>query len=81
MTAARAALVALVLVCGIAATARAQFHGQGGGPDTSQYRAWIEEMKSSQRGPFGGIGWFCNDGTVRGPRAGCSGHEIGRAHV
>jgi hypothetical protein len=77
---ARASLVALAFVCGIAATARAQFHGQGGAPDTSQYRAWIEEMKGSQRGPFGGIGWFCNDGTVRGPRAGCSGHGDGIQH-
>lgn len=69
-----------MLVGCFAATAHAQFHGQGSGPDTSQYRAWIEEMKGSQRGPFNGIGWFCNDGTVRGPRAGCSGHGDGIQH-
>lgn len=80
MSAARAAFLAFSIVCGIAATAHAQFHGQDGGPDTSKYRAWIEEMKGSQRGPFNGIGWFCNDGTVRGPRAGCSGHGDGIQH-
>jgi rifampicin phosphotransferase len=37
-------------------------------------------MKASPQGPFGGIGWFCNDGTVRGPRAGCSGHGDGIQH-
>jgi hypothetical protein len=43
-------------------------------------RAWIEDMKASPQGPFSGIGWFCNDGTVRGPRAGCSGHGGGIQH-
>lgn len=50
------------------------------GTDASVYRQWIEEMKRSERGPFSGIGWFCNDGTVRGPRAGCSGHGDGIQH-
>jgi hypothetical protein len=48
--------------------------------ESADYRAWIEAMKASPQGPFGGIGWFCNDGTVRGPRAGCSGHGDGIQH-
>jgi hypothetical protein len=67
-------LIAGLVVVGFATGARAQSQ------DPSVYRAWIEEMKSSERGPFGGIGWFCNDGTVRGPRAGCSGHGDGIQH-
>lgn len=70
----RRTLVIFVAACGIAAGATAQPQ------DPSVYRGWIEEMKGSQQGPFGGIGWFCNDGTVRGPRAGCSGHGDGIQH-
>jgi len=46
----------------------------------ADYRGWINDMKASPQGPFSGIGWFCNDGTVRGPRAGCSGHGDGIQH-
>jgi hypothetical protein len=62
-----------LLALGFACVAGAQEHGQ-------TYRAWIDDMKASPQGPFGGIGWFCNDGTVRGPRAGCSGHGDGIQH-
>src|SRR4029453_10343501 len=48
--------------------------------DASVYRSWIENMKASPQGPFGGIGWFCNDGPRRGPRPGCSGHGDGIQH-
>jgi hypothetical protein len=37
-------------------------------------------MKQSPHGPFGGIGWFCIDGAVLGPRAGCSAHGGGIQH-
>jgi hypothetical protein len=30
-------------------------------------RAWIEEMKESDRGPFSRIRWFCKDGSVLPP--------------
>jgi len=70
----RRSLLAGLIACSVAATAQAQ------GADPSVYRVWIEEMKSSPQGPFSGIGWFCNDGTVRGPRAGCSGHGDGIQH-
>lgn len=48
--------------------------------DPSVSREWIEAMKQSPQGPFGGIGWFCNDGSVLGPRAGCSAHGGGIQH-
>ncbi len=34
----------------------------------AQYRQWIEEMKTSKRGPFQRIRWFCQDGSVHPPR-------------
>ena len=34
----------------------------------SDHRAWIEDMKSSERGPFERIRWYCNDGSVLPPR-------------
>ena len=40
-----------------------------GEPATSQYRQWIEAMKTSERGPFAHIRWFCNDGSVLPPKA------------
>ena len=39
------------------------------GPATTQYRQWIEAMKTSERGPFARIRWFCNDGSVLPPKA------------
>jgi len=68
------ALLAGLLVAIVSETSSAQTQ------DPTVYRAWIDEMKASPQGPFGGIGWFCNDGTVRGPRAGCSGHGDGIQH-
>jgi hypothetical protein len=40
-----------------------------GEPATAQYRQWIEAMKTSERGPFARIRWFCNDGSVLPPKA------------
>jgi len=61
------------MLCGIATPAFAQL-------DPGVMRVWIEEMKQSREGPFGGIGWFCIDGAVLGPRAGCSAHGGGIQH-
>ncbi len=61
------------MLCGIATPAYAQL-------DPGVMRVWIEEMKQSPRGPFGGIGWFCIDGAVLGPRAGCSARGGGIQH-
>ena len=33
----------------------------------AQWQAWIGQMKSSARGPFARIRWFCNDGSVLPP--------------
>jgi hypothetical protein len=49
-------------------------------PPASTLLAWIEEMKTAPRGPFEGIRWFCEDGSVRPARAGCSGHGGGVQH-
>ena len=73
MNAAARSIVAFALACGIATPAFAQL-------DPGVMHAWIEEMKQSPQGPFGGIGWFCIDGAVLGPRAGCSAHGGGIQH-
>ena len=41
-------------------------------------RAWIEEMKASERGPFLRLRWFCKDGAVLPPQSGaCASHGGG----
>lgn len=69
----RSVAALLTFVC-VAGTASAQPQ------DPSVYRTWIEEMKASPQGPFNGIGWFCVDGSVLGPRAGCSARGGGVQH-
>jgi hypothetical protein len=54
--------------------------GGAAAPPPDVMRSWIEEMKSSDRGPFDLIRWFCNDGSVRPARAGCRGHGDGVQH-
>ena len=49
-------------------------------PPPATLHDWIEEMKTAPRGPFEGIRWFCEDGSVRPARAGCSGHGGGIQH-
>jgi hypothetical protein len=66
--------------CAVALACAAWLASPAAAQDAAAYRGWIAEMKTSPQGPFGGIGWFCNDGTVRGPRAGCSGHGDGIQH-
>ncbi|HMB61347.1 MAG TPA: hypothetical protein VKN35_15650, partial [Xanthomonadales bacterium] len=49
--------------------------------DLAIYRGWIEDMKTSERGPFSRIRWFCNDGSVQPPKAyGCKDHGGGYEH-
>jgi len=44
-------------------------------------RQWITEMKTSSRGPFARIRWFCNDGSVLPPKAyACKDHNGGVQH-
>ena len=73
VSAAIRAIAACALLCGIATPGFAQL-------DPGVAHTWIEEMKQSPQGPFGGIGWFCVDGAVLGPRAGCSAHGGGIQH-
>ncbi|MGH8567131.1 MAG: PEP/pyruvate-binding domain-containing protein, partial [Gammaproteobacteria bacterium] len=61
------------------------FHALAGAaelPEPSVLRGWIEEMKSSARGPFVAIRWFCKDGSILAARApgGCDGHRGGYQH-
>lgn len=50
--------------------------------EVEQFRGWIAEMKTSPRGPFERIRWFCSDGAVLPPQTGCvdSGHGTGVQH-
>ena len=32
--------------------------------EAQQYRQWVEAMKTSERGPFARLRWFCSDGRV-----------------
>ncbi len=36
-------------------------------PGTAEMTRWITQMKTNSRGPFDGIFWFCNDGTILPP--------------
>jgi len=61
------------------------FHAVAGAaelPEPGVLRGWIEEMKSSARGPFVAIRWFCKDGSLLAARApgGCDGHRGGYQH-
>jgi hypothetical protein len=50
-------------------------------PANDTYRAWIDEMKGLERGPFSRLRWFCNDGTVMPPHAyACKDHAGGHQH-
>ena len=53
----------------LAANAAAGTAPSVGKASNAQYRPWIEEMKTSERGPFSRIRWFCNDGSVLPPKA------------
>ena len=45
-----------------------------------QYRQWIMDMKTAERGPFKRIRWFCNDGRVLPPKAYACGEASGHQH-
>jgi hypothetical protein len=50
-------------------------------PKTTEYRGWIAEMKSSRKGPFIRIQWYCNDGEKLPPKAyACREHGGGHQH-
>jgi len=50
-------------------------------PEPAQMRAWVEQMKQAQRGPFARIRWFCVDGTQLPPTpSACREHGGGVQH-
>jgi hypothetical protein len=50
-------------------------------PDENIVRSWVVKMKTSPRGPFQHIRWFCNDGTVQLPKEyACKEHGGGVQH-
>ncbi len=53
-------VAALLFVAGNASTAV---------ENTTEYRLWVETMKTAERGPFSRIRWFCADGSVLPPKA------------
>ena len=53
----------------------------GSAKNNPEYRQWIEEMKTRERGPFKELRWFCNDGTILPPKAyACAKHGGGHQH-
>jgi len=58
--------------------------GAGGGVQTGQtgqFRSWVEQFQQAPRGPFDGVQWFCNDGSVLPPKAyACRTHGGGRQY-
>ncbi len=51
------------------------------GNDPVGYRSWVKNMKTSARGPFSRIQWFCQDGTILAPGAyACQDHGGGVQH-
>ena len=50
-------------------------------PPRETLRQWIEEMKTSPKGPFLRIRWFCNDGSILPPKPyACKDHGGGVQH-
>ena len=50
-------------------------------PPQETLRQWIAEMKTSSRGPFARIRWFCNDGSILPPKPyACKDHDGGVQH-
>jgi hypothetical protein len=79
----RAAVLSSLLLCSIslAASGRAATAEPADLPDAATLRGWIAEMKTSPKGPFQGIRWFCDDGTVLPPKAyACADHGGGVQH-
>lgn len=74
LTAAKAILTALFLICAPLAAPAAL-------SDTGEMARWITEMKADPKGPFDGIYWFCKDGAVLPPEPyACATHGGGIQH-
>ena len=54
---------------------------QAAGDDAALFKRWVEEMKTTARGPFQRIRWFCNDGETLPPEPyACVPHGGGIQH-
>lgn len=52
-----------------------------GSVTNKEYTQWIEKMKTSARGPFKDVKWFCKDGSILPPKAyACVKHGGGYQH-
>ncbi len=47
---------------------------------SQEYRQWIVDMKTAERGPFSRLRWFCTDGRVTPPKPYVCGDEGGHQH-
>ena len=69
-----AGLLATGLLLGLSGTAASL-------PSTPTLQEWIGEMKTTPKGPFIRIRWFCKDGSVMPPKAyACKDHGGGIQH-
>ena len=71
------------LITGILLLASLAFTAQcaASTPRSSTGQAWLQEMKTSERGPFRRIRWFCKDGAILPPKAyACQPHGGGHQH-
>ncbi|MEO1172635.1 MAG: hypothetical protein AAFX94_11395, partial [Myxococcota bacterium] len=51
------------------------------GEDVERARGWIEQMKTDRRGPYEGVMWFCDDGTMLPPKSyACVEHGGGKQY-
>jgi hypothetical protein len=76
-------LVPLLLLAAIAlpGLALASSGSDGDYPNADKYAGWVTQMKSSPKGPFKRIRWFCKDGSVLPPKAyACGTHGGGIQH-
>jgi hypothetical protein len=72
-------LLPLLLSGGVIAHAAAP--PSPGADRTGEFRKWIREMKTAERGPFSRLRWFCKDGTVLPPQPyACVKHGGGHQH-
>ncbi len=70
----------------VAFAAIASTSGAPHAPLTADERAraerWIRAMEREGRGPYARVAWFCEDGSIRPPKAfACAGHGGGRQHA
>ena len=74
-------LAPIAALCLLAQIASAADGAAGPSADLARYRAWVQEMKTTARGPFERIRWFCADGSVLEPVPfGCKDHGGGVQH-